>query len=137
MKTERDELQIQANHLSRQRQTVTTTKDNVGANMMLAYDAMTAIVEAIQLFKYADNDDAKVADYKIENLTPKQSTLIDALAEFGAKSADKINAVKHADRMRKFANVSDEILAEMKILNPDLFPKEIQKTRSSYNRDGR
>jgi len=91
----------------------------------------------VQLLKYTVDTKPELAEYKIGNLTPKQSTLIDALAEYGAKSAEKINALKHADHMRNFADISHEILAEMKIKNPEIFPQEKQKTRNAYGHDGR
>ena len=127
VKSERDELQIQANHLSRQLQTVT-------AKLQQAFDVISNIVKAAKLLHLGYDH---TAEYKVENLTPKQEALISALYEYGAKAAAQNNFAEHAKSMRGFMKLDDDILAEMKKANPELFPQEKQKSRSGYSRDGR
>jgi hypothetical protein len=127
VKSERDELQIQVNHLSRQLQTVTT-------KLQQAFDVIANIVKAAKLLRHGREH---TAEYKVENFTPKQETLLSAIYEYGAKSAAQNNFAEHAKQMRGFMELGESIKAEMKILNPDLFPAEKQKSRSSYNRDDR
>jgi len=127
VKSERDELQIQVNHLSRQLQTVT-------AKLQQAFDVIANIIKAAKLLQHGREH---TAEYKVENFTPKQKTLLRAIYEYGAKSADQNNFSNHAEQMRGYMNLDENILTEMKKINPDLFPTEKQKSRSSYNRDER
>ncbi|MCL2839981.1 MAG: hypothetical protein FWE05_04330 [Defluviitaleaceae bacterium] len=123
VKNERDELQAEVDKQAREIEALTAKSANIGRNLVQAYDTMTAAIEAVQVLKYTVTDRADLDEYKADNLNPKQGTLIDALAEYGAKSAEKIGLTKHANRMRTAADVNKDILAEMKALNPQLFPQ--------------
>ena len=113
VKAERDTLQTAVNTLQTkideqagQIELLNTKCNNVVKNMMHAYDEMTHIVHAVQILKYPVEGMEDLDEYRLDYLTPKQSVLIDALAEYGAKSAEKINSIKQAERMRTGAGLN-------------------------------
>ena len=76
----------------------------------------------------------KTPDCKIENLNLKQSTMIDAIANYGARLAEKNNFSQLAESMRKHIDLHEDIKIEMRKINPNVFYKQ-QKSRSSYNHE--
>jgi len=119
VKSERDELKNEVRNQSNE--LISFARHNVTLSEKLkgAYDAISNIVKAARLLKYASD---KYGDYKIENLTPKQGTLLDALAAYGARLADENKYVDHAESIRKFIDLGEDVIKEMRILNPDIEP---------------
>ena len=68
VKVDRDKLQRLLDTQSTEIDVLKTTISNVGKNMVRAYDEMANIIEAVQLFKYADTTDEELAGYRINNL---------------------------------------------------------------------
>jgi hypothetical protein len=107
-------------------------RDSLCEKLKKAFDAITHIVKAVKLLQYGREH---LLDYKIETLTPIQETLIDALYEYSAKLADKNNFAYHANQMRRNMNLDEGIKSEMKIINPQIFPHEKQKSRAAYDQN--
>ena len=63
-------------------------------------------------------------------------TLLDCLALYGAKLAEKNNFSDNATQMKKYIGLDDDIKQEMKTRAPELFPEEMRKQKSrSYDYD--
>jgi len=123
VKADRDKLQRLFDTQVSEIDVLKTTNNKLGTNLNSAYTIMSDIVEAVQIFKYPVEDMEEFDEYRIDNISPKQSALIDALAEYGAKSAENINGNKYSNRMRTSAGLYKDIVEEMKIISPELFPK--------------
>ena len=136
VKSDRDRLQRLADNRNNKIVELTAEINSLSAKLKQAVEVIAHIVKAARLLKYGRAEDGW-GEYKIENLSPKQDALLEALAHFGARVADKNNYTDHANRMRKNINLDEGIVSEMKILNPELFPAEKQKSRSSHDRGGR
>ncbi len=111
---ERDNLQSQS---------IALINENkfLSAKLQEAYSAITKIIQAIGLLKYDFNYSP---DYKIQNLSPKQSTMIDALANYGARLAEKNNFPEQADAMLKNIALDVEVKNEMRKISPNIFGKQ-------------
>lgn len=68
-----------------------------------AYTVATNIVKAVSMLKY-DKDEK---GYAVKNLTPKQSRLIDGVADYGAKWAKEDGFEDKANDMQKTIGISD------------------------------
>lgn len=69
-----------------------------------AYESLTNIVKAVGMLKYD-----KTSGYKVAELTPKQSKLIDGIAEYGAKWAKEDGFSEMAEDMEKHVGISKGI----------------------------
>jgi phage pi2 protein 07 len=126
VKSERDNLITQV-------ETLTNKNDLLVKKSNRAFDLISQIVKAARLLKHGTVENG-FGEYRIENLTAVQGTLIDALAYFGARLADNYNLKDQADHMKKFIGLDEGIKSEMKILNPDIFPDERPQQKSKSSR---
>jgi|GEM_PF-230370 len=134
LKAERDNLQAKVDNQAGQIQTLTNKNDLLVTKSNRAFDVIANIVKAARLLKYGTVENG-FGDYKIENLTPIQGTLLDALAHYGSKLAYNYNYKNLSDDMKKFIALDENIKSEMKILNPEIFPTEKQKPKPSRGWD--
>jgi hypothetical protein len=128
-KSERDNLSIKVNTHARQIQILTEKNNLLAIKANRAFDLIAHIVKAVRILKYGTSENG-FSEYGIANLTPAQGTLIDSLACFGAKLADNYGYNKHSEKMRKYIGMDEGITAEMKTLNPEIFPKEKPQQKS-------
>jgi seryl-tRNA synthetase len=78
-----------------------------------AYIAITDIVQAVGMLKYD-----KTNGYKVENLTPQQARLIDAVANFAFKQASKVGYTDLAKRIDETVAINNTVKREIDALKP-------------------
>lgn len=69
-----------------------------------AYDRMAEIVKAVVMLKYDKSE-----GYKVDQLSKKQQSLIDGIADYGAAMADKAGYPDQAEVMRKKLGIVDKV----------------------------
>jgi len=129
IKAERDQFKSTLDQQTEEMKKLVTYTRTLMEKLKISYEAITKIVQATGLLKYKSDD---FGEYTIESLTPKQSVMLDALAAYGAKLADENKFNQQAEGMRRYTNLDEAIRKEMKVLNPEIFPEEIQKPRVSH-----
>ena len=135
IKSERDSLLTKTENQSSRIFELDNANKNLRTKLQDAFNAIVKIVKAARLLKYPAED---FPGYENETLTPLQGTLLDCLALYGAKLAEKNNFNDHATQMKKYIGLDDEIKQEMKMRAPELFPEEMRKQKSrsyDYGRD--
>jgi hypothetical protein len=133
IKSERDNLLTKTKNQSARISELDNANKYWQTKLQEAILAITKIVKAARLLKYQADD---FPGYENETLTPLQGTLLDSLALYGARLAEKNNFNDQAAQMKKYIGLDDEIKEVMKTRAPELFPNERQKQKSrSYDYD--
>lgn len=77
-----------------------------------AYESLGAVTQATGMLQW------DAADYKVQNLTKKQSRLIEAIGKYSAYWAEKDGFPNIADKIRKFVCISKGLQEQIKLLEP-------------------
>lgn len=88
------------------RETLTEKIEALKSTVRGAYESLRNTVQAVGMLKYD-----KESGYKVEGLTPKQSKLIDGIADYGAKWAKDDGFPDLAEDMQKRIGISKGIQA--------------------------
>ena len=135
VKTERDNLLAKTKNQSAKISELENANRYWYGKLQEAFSVITKIVKAARLLKYPSED---FPGYENQTLTPLQGTLLDCLALYGARLAEKNNFNDHATQMKKYIGLDDEIKQEIKNRAPELFSEEMRKQKSrsyDYGRD--
>lgn len=99
-----DDIAFLTDKLAKTRETLGEQLEALKSTARGAYESLAAVVQAVGMLKYDEN-----SGYRVEELTPQQSKLIDSIAEYGAKWAKKDGFPEIAEDMEKYIGISNGI----------------------------